>query len=215
MLFSYSMSRLGNVSRFGVVALFVLSGCTTGAGDGRVWGELYLPECGIETDNFDMNVDFFAADYFDNTLTIRMQTNGQIATFVDGVHLLIRDVRAMSDSAEGTVHNVTVEPSLEEFRESGDRESPPKTTFDSPAQVTLYLNDTCPGNRLAFTDGAGTLEMESIYEPGVERRIRGVFHLAFVDGRHRQSPDDASPHAEIQGEFDFNYTRGKPSQPFP
>ncbi len=189
--------------------------CSTGAGNGRVWGSLDLPSCGIETDDFDMDVDFFAADYFDNTLTIRLQRTGQTPTFTDGVTLVVRDVEAMSAAPTDQTHEIHVEPSWDSFKQSGHDAGTPVTTTASPVKVSLYLNETCPDNRLGFSDGAGTLTMESIYVPGKQKRIKGTFQLEFVDPRHWKSPEEFGPHAEIHGEFDFNYTRGKPAQPFP
>ncbi|MCP4600706.1 MAG: hypothetical protein GY847_09270 [Proteobacteria bacterium] len=192
-----------------------LASCSTGAGDGKVFGAVHLPSCGIESDDYDMEIDFFAADYFDNSLTIRLQHTGQEPTFSDGVILVIRDVEKIAESVQDINHDVSIEPSIETFIENGPDAGEPTYVSDNPAEVALYLNETCPGNRLAFSNGAGSFTMESIYVPGEQKRIKGSFHFEFIDHRYWKSPDDFGPYADILGEFDFNYTRGKPAQVFP
>ncbi len=192
----------------------VASSCSTGAGEGRVWGSMDLPGCGIETGNFDMDVDFFAADYFENTLRIRLQHSGQDPTFSDGVLLVIRDVEEMAQAGE-TEYQIHVEPDLETFVQNGPDAGSPTTAPGSPAQAALYLNRTCPDSRFAFTDGTGILQMESVYVPNKQKRVAGSFHFEFIDHRYWESAEDFGPYADINGEFDFNYSRGKPAQTFP
>jgi hypothetical protein len=188
--------------------------CTTGAGDGRVWGSLYLPECGVVDEDYDMGVDFFAASYFDNTLQIRLQNGGQDQTLTDGVVIQVRDVELLANSP-GQTFEITVEPTLEEFMEQGPDIDQPETTWDSPARVTLFLNGTCPDNTLGFTDGVGTITFHSIYQPDVSKRIKGGFHLRFIDPRTWSGPGEIGAEADLFGEFDFNYSRGAPAQAFP
>jgi len=195
--------------------VFLATSCSTGAGDGEVFGSVDIPECGLKTDHFDIGADFFAADYFDNTLTIRIQNTGQIPTFADGLFFVIRDVATMDAAGKDTEHKIEVIPDIATFLALGPDAGTPTTTKASPARATLYLNDTCPDNHLAFTDGAGTLTLKSVYIPGKQKRIAGSFQLEFVDPRHWKSLEDTGPYAQIEGYFDFNYTRGKPAQTFP
>lgn len=188
--------------------------CSTGAGDGRVWGSVDLPGCVGEQDDFDMEVDFFAADWFNGTLTIRLQHGGQNQAFSDGIILRVSDPDLFAD-APGETFEVTVVPDLDAFLEQGPDAGIPSTAPGSPVRATLYLNETCPGNRFGFTDGAGEISFDNIYVPDESKRIRGRFHLRFVDPRHWESPEETGPGADLQGEFDFNYTRGSPAQTFP
>jgi hypothetical protein len=188
--------------------------CSTGAGDGRVWGTVDLPGCVDERDDFDMEVDFFAADWFDGTLTIRLQHGGQNQAFSDGVILRVADPYLFAD-APGEPFEVAVVPDLDTFLEQGPEAGIPVTATDSPLRATLYLNETCPGNDFGFTDGAGEIAFEDIYIPDQSKRIRGRFRLRFVDPRYWESPEEVGPFADLQGEFDFNYSRGSPAQTFP
>ncbi len=197
-----------------------LLSCSTGAGDGRIWGKLFLPQCSIDSDEFDMKIDFFAASDFNQTLTIRLQRSGKDQTFTDGVLLVLRNVHDIAEALETNdefISEITLEPTLQEFIDQGPEVGVPRTSRTSPAAVTLYLNDTCPDNTLAFTDGTGTLTLESIYLPDEQKRIKGSFDLTFVDPRYWESshPGSYGPTAELKGEFDFNYTRGSPAQTFP
>jgi hypothetical protein len=197
----------------GLIALLGAS-CSTGAGDGRVWGSLDLPGCGVADDHYDMEVDFFAADYFENTLQIRLQRGGKDQAYSDGVLIMVRDVAEVS-AALGDPLTIELEPDLESFSESGPEIGLPETTWDSPARVTLYLNETCPDNHFAFTDGAGEITFTKIYVPDESKRIAGSFELEFVDPREWEEPGDLGPRALLSGEFEFNYTRGSPAQTFP
>jgi hypothetical protein len=202
---------------FGTLALALAAlstACSTGAGDGKVWGSLHLEECGVNDTSFDMGVDFFAADYFDNTLKVRLQNGGRDQGYSDGVIIMVRDVDLFAESP-GQTFEIRVEPEIDEYLEQGPEIGYPETTWDSPARVTLYLNETCPNNTLAFTDGTGEIAFESIYVPNEEKRITGRFHLRFIDPREWEAPGEIGAEAELFGEFDFNYNRGKPAQTFP
>lgn len=188
--------------------------CTTGAGDGRVWGSVDLPECGVVDDDYDMGVDFFAASYFDNTLQVRLQNGGHDQAATDGVVIQVRDVALFADAPDHDFE-VTVEPAIDDYLEQGPDIGYPETTWDSPARVTLYLNKTCPSNTLGFTDGVGTISFSSIYVPDENKRVVGSFHLRFIDPRTWEGPGEIGAQAELFGEFDFNYSRGTPAQPFP
>ena len=95
--------------------------------------------------------------------------------------------------------------------ESGPDGGLPTTAADSPARASLYLNKTCPDDFPAFSDGAGSLTMDSVYVPDEETLIKGSFKLKFVDYRYWESADDPGPSAELQGEFEFNYSGDKSS----
>jgi hypothetical protein len=188
--------------------------CSSGAGEGEFRGTLILPSCGLEKFDFNLKVDFFAASYFDNTLTMIMQHTGQERAFADGLVLVVRDVEQVNQQLSQALELI-VEPSWAEFLQQGPDAGMPTTTRSSPARATLYLNKTCPDNTLGFTDGAGTLVFDHIYLPDKERRIKGSLRLQFVDPRTWESLEKQGDRAEINGEFDFKYSFGSPAQPFP
>lgn len=197
-----------------LAAAALAAACTTGAGDGRVWGSIDLPECGVADEDYDMGIDFFAASYFENTLQIRLQNGGHDQAATDGVAIQVRDVKLFADAPDQEFE-IAVEPAIDDYLEQGPEIGYPETTWDSPARATLYLNQTCPDNTLGFTDGVGTISFSSIYVPDESKRVAGSFHLRFVDPRTWEGPGEIGARAELFGEFDFNYSRGTPAQPFP
>ncbi|MDD5308415.1 MAG: hypothetical protein PHU25_13925 [Deltaproteobacteria bacterium] len=197
-----------------IPVVVALAACSTGAGDGEVRGSVSLPDCGLARTDWNMGVDFFAASYYENTLAIRLQNTGQDQAFSDGLLIMVRDVEFVSKRL-GEKLTITVEPDIDTFVDAGPDAGIPVTTHGSPARATLYLNDSCPGNHYGFTDGEGELTLDSIYVPDEEKRVAGSFKLRFVDPRSWKSSDDIGPHAELEGDFDFNYARGSPAQTFP
>ena len=44
--------------------------------------------------------------------------------------------------------------------------------------------------------------------------VKGTFDFRFIDPRTWESPEEIGDHAEIKGNFDFNYSHRQPEQPF-
>ncbi len=166
-----------------------------------------------------MAIDFFAATYFEDTLTIRLQNMGTQQAFADGVFIEVRNVEHIADTP-GSAVETTLVPSIEEFITNGpipgdgSDSGAPKTAYDSPLRASLYLNDTCPENHIGFSDGQGTIVFDNIYHPDGGDRIRGSLDLQFIDPRTWESPTSPGDHAEITGDFDFKLSRTRPGQTF-
>ncbi len=199
--------------------LLLILACNNADGRGTVRGSFDIPSCDLTVEDFDLEVDYFAATYFDNTLSIRLQKSGLEQLHANGIILEIRDVAAVAERL-GEPLEIEISPPLDQFLENGPETGVgevtglPLTTHQSPAQATLFLNDACPGNTLGFTDGDGSVIMDAIYRPGGGKRIKGSFELRFVDPRTWSSPDDIGDYAEVQGSFDFTYSHTQPEQPF-
>lgn len=197
----------------------IVGACSRGDGTGFILGTFDVASCNLENKDQDLEVDFFTASYFENTLTLRLQHTGVDQVFADGVFIEVRDVAYVAENL-GTPLTVELEPPLDDFILNGPETGVgantglPETTYQSPARVSLYLNETCPDNTLGFTDGAGTVTFYNIYRPGHAKRIRGELDLLFVDPRTWESPDSPGESAAISGEFDFEYSRSKPEQTF-
>jgi hypothetical protein len=201
-----------------ISVIFFLA-CNNADGRGTVQGSFDIPSCDLEVAEFDLEVDHFAANYFENTLSIRLQKSGLEQLHANGVILEIREVDSVSEHL-GEPLEIEIVPSIDEFLANGpgsgvgDVTGLPLTTHQSPAQATLFLNEACPGNTLGFTDGDGTVTMDAIYLPGGGKRIKGSFDLRFIDPRTWKSPEEIGDYAEVQGDFDFNYSHRQPEQPF-
>ena len=203
-----------------IIASALFLACNAGEGNGYVKGAISLDSCNLEKDEFNLNVDYYTATYFENTLFIRLQNGGDAETHSDGIFIEIRDVDAVAEENISTPLSITLLPPLETFMENGPTTAVgaetgyPLTPHDSPARATLYLNKTCPGNRLGFTDGTGTITFDKIYRPGKGKHISGSFSLTFVDPRSWEAAGQVGDMATLHGEFRFTYDRNATEQPF-
>jgi hypothetical protein len=161
---------------FRAIALcLIFCSCSKGDGDGRVSGSLVIPGCGVETDDYDMGVDFFEADYFENTLSIRLQRTGGDMRFADGVLLVIRDVEKTAEAGAGAVQEIRVEPSWESCVENGPDGGIPTTSADIPDEQRRIQGSFS----LKFIDPR---YWESPDNPGPIAEIQGEFEFNY-DGR--------------------------------
>lgn len=201
------------------IPLVLFAACNNADGRGAVQGSFHIPSCDLTVEGFDLEVDYFASSYFENTLSIRLQKSGLEQLHTNGIILEIRDVASVAQHP-GEPLEIEIVPSIDEFLENGpetglgDVTGLPLTTHQSPARATLFLNDACPGNTLGFTDGDGMVIIDAIYQPGEGKRIKGSFDLRFIDPRTWKSPDNIGDYAEVQGNFDFSYSHRQPAQPF-
>ncbi|MAQ17044.1 MAG: hypothetical protein CMN30_19905 [Sandaracinus sp.] len=184
----------------GGLFLFATSACSVGVGEGEVTGTASVPACDLDG-AFDLDVGFYAADPWEDQLTIRLQRGGDYAIDTDGVAITILDATTESMRL-GTP--IALSP--------GDA---------SPVTMTLYLNYTCPAMRddlPVFLEAVeGTLTFDALYAPEVDdtdREIRGHFEdVRFTD---TDPPADGQTREVIlSGEFSFLFERGRPAQPFP
>ena len=179
-------------------------------GEGTVEGVFTIADCGLENREVNLGADYFTANYFENTLTVRLQHTTQNYVFADGLQLEIRNVDAVAE-ALGEPIPITLVPSLAEYKENGPSEASgyesgyPATPYNSRARATLYMYATCPDSQVSFTDGEGTVTLTHIYRPGGGDRIAGTFSLDFIDPRTWSSLEDSGDNAHIFGEFDFDY----------
>lgn len=208
------------MNRIAIIVIIFLTllhifGCKE-AGGGAVRGFFSVAECQLEEAEIDLSIDYFTSDYFENTLTVRLQHTTQNYTFANGLLLEIRDVENAAAHL-GEPIQVTLVPSLDEYKQtgpttaSGDEPGYPLTPYQGPARASLYLYDLCPESTVAFGDGEGTITFTHIYQPGKSDRIAGSFALEFIDPRTWQSPDNYGDHAEISGDFDFDHAENRSS----
>jgi hypothetical protein len=204
-----------NVTFF--ITMTVFLGCKDNE-HGTVHGSFVVADCGLEDSDLNLEVDYFAATYFENTLTVRLQHSSDAQGFVDGLYIEIRDVAEVAENL-GEPIQITLVPSLLEFKEngpsteSGDETGYPTTPYAAPARATLYLNDTCGDAPPGFADGEGTITFSRIYQPDKSSRIQGTFELRFIDPRTWESADTMD-YASVLGDFDFVYSDRQPEQPF-
>jgi hypothetical protein len=134
-----------------VVALVqvVAPGCSVGDGSGMVNGVLDVPSCW--SGKYSLNPDFFAADPFDNSVTIRIQNGGDYTTFSDGVSILVDNVHVIRGDAPFSP-SLLNEPLKVSLPAGVVVAGVPVTPDPDPALVhaTVYLQKSCPTQLVAL-----------------------------------------------------------------
>ncbi|MBN1773957.1 MAG: hypothetical protein JXB32_22045 [Deltaproteobacteria bacterium] len=202
--------------------VLLLAGCSVGSGEGWVRGEIFLPVCGYPAagddagggSSYELAVRYLFGDVVDDTIDIRLQDSG---VFVDRADGLVIHVRNRHDVVEALrAGGPVVVPVYSEYPPL------PVTGPDLVVRMSLYLNGSCTAAFPDFGRGVGQIEFTSMYARTADGdhanidRIRGTFTgVEFRDERPEVAVDGAAPWARIDGSFDFDYTRGRPAQPFP
>lgn len=198
--------------------------CSVGQGTGYVRSEkLQVPGC-YEGD-FDLNPDFFAANPFEDTLTIRVQRGEQDIQVSDGFTLLVNDVPdARSKLGVDLLLGLPVGVSPLGF---------PLPELPSPpaASLSLYLNGSCRSQNALLMAYQGHVTFKYLFsgdpneDNSEDRLTEGTLDAWVIDPRQAvaQTPVDAGaafafPEAQashILAGFKFVFHRGTPAQPFP
>lgn len=173
-------------------------GCAKGSGEGSAVGQVWAPECGLEGEPYELNPSFFAMQPSGSVeiIDIVVQRGSYFKNYSDGISVFIRDPEMVKESMLGT-----------EIEFGG---------LGAPVEMTLYLNETCPGTaRIPVVYGAvsGTIRFEELYVPWIDndtKETSAVFtDVELVD---RQDPDERR--AILNGDFRFLFERGMPNQLF-
>jgi hypothetical protein len=196
-------------------------GCTVGEGVGTVRGQLRVPICGIDDDQYDLRPQFYGAEWQQGSLAIHVSQGGDTGEFSD--ELVLR----VTDTAYIAAH-------LNERIAVG----PPGAT---PVQAILRLNRAC--GRQSITRYAPNVGLEAMQgyvvfaavyrgDPGGEAAARLThiteFSLSLRDARlvsnlrldrplpegPREPPALEETRAELEGELQFYFSRGRPAQRF-
>jgi hypothetical protein len=174
------------------------AGCAKGSGEGTAIGQVWAPECGLEGAPYELNPDFFAMQPSTSVeiIDIVVQRGSDLKFFSDGISVFIRDPQMVKEGMLGT--DIDFE------------------AIESPVEMSLYLNATCPGIARIPVDYAavsGTIRFEELYVPWMDNDTKetiAVFtNVELVDNKE---PDERR--AVLDGDFRFLFERGLPSQYF-
>lgn len=211
--------RRGTTAAVGVV---LLAGCSVGSGEGWVRGEIFLPACGYVATggdggggaSYELPVRYLFGDAAGDSIDIRLQSSGAYLDRADGLVIHVRNRHDVVEALRAGAPVVL--PVYSEFPPI------PTTGPDLVARMSLYLNAACTDVYPDFSRGTGQIEFRSMYARTADGdhadidRIEGRFTgVLFRDERPEMAVDGAAPWARIDGAFDFDYTRGRPAQPFP
>ncbi|MEO8178063.1 MAG: hypothetical protein ABI895_04445 [Deltaproteobacteria bacterium] len=198
--------------------------CSVGEGDGYVHSDqLFVNECyrGV----FDLNPDFFGANPYGDTLTIRVQRGEQDVQVSDGLTLLVNDVPNARLRA-GEELSIGLPKGL----------SPlgfplPEVPSPPAASLSLYLNASCRSQNSLLTAFDGNVTFKQLFsgdpneEDSFDRMTEGNLTARVVDTRYAVPRDASAGGASydfpeervstISAGFRFVFHRGTPAQPFP
>lgn len=151
----------------------------------------------MDATEFDLRPNFYAADEFEGSLSIRIQRGSDFAYLSNGLTIFVADTE-LETGRLGTPIPLS--------EEAG-----------APVRVNLYLNKRCqvyrddaPVNYIAVE---GDIVFDSIYAPELDENqlaIVGRFeNVRFVD---TSRPEERF--AIFSAEFNFLFNRGRPAQPY-
>jgi hypothetical protein len=211
-----------------------VAGCSVGQGEGFVRSaKLFVDDCW--DGSFNLQPDFFGANPFEDTLTIRVQRGERDILVSDGFTMLVYDVSKIR--ADGRFLNQDLPLGLPIGVSPIGFALPPVP--DPPAAtLSLYLNSSCRAQNAQLLAVSGSVRFSKLFsgdlnEDNSDARItEGSFRATVVDPRHavvagRDAGVDLidagdSPYtyprgvtSEIVGAFNFVFHRGTPAQPFP
>jgi hypothetical protein len=199
--------------------------CSVGQGQGEVKSDLlFVDNCWRGT--FDLRPDFFGANPFDDTLTIRVQRGERDIAVSDGFTMLVYEVptiRAAGLNRELPLGlPIGVSPLGYPL---------PDVPVPPAATMSLYLNNSCRSQNSQLSAIGGWVVFTQLFsgdpnEENSEDRITdGYFNAIVVDprdavptvdengnGTYMYPPDRQSV---VYGSFNFVFHRGTPAQPFP
>lgn len=201
-----------------------LCACEVGEGEGSVSSEhLYVEGCWEGP--FDLRPTFFAANPFQETMTIRVQHGQQFEEEADGVLILINDVPAVREQLIGEPIQLGLPPSV---RAPGFPIIPGPTPL---VAMSMYLHSTCHEQNAALYAVGGWIRFDSLFngnlnEGNAERRLtEAQFEAIMADprdgilGRDEMGADTITypvgMTSLVTGTFRFFFNRGTPAQPFP
>jgi hypothetical protein len=176
-------------------------GCGEDLGTGEIVGSLVVPDCESRGDEerwvcapdvpadrceaFDLGVDFFALEHFEDSAVIRMQEGGQDLATTDGLLIEIRDVRLLRGQ-------------LGQGLEIGPRRD---------IRAALILSDTCPESTQSF-DLRGRIVFTDFGIDKGDRVAARIEELVVRDAR------TGALLGRLRGSFEFTLRRGPPYQRF-
>jgi hypothetical protein len=212
-------------ARIGSLCWLALLGCSVGQGEGFVRSDnLFVDNCWEGT--LDLKPNFFAANPFADTLTIRVQRGEQEIQVSDGFVMLVNDVTEIRASHLGTSLPLGLPLAVTPLGYPL-----PEVPVPPAASMSLYFNNSCRGQNAELMAVGGTVRFERLFsgdaneENAEDRLTEGSFEALMADPRDAiprpagaegppfTYPDDRT--SLVTAEFSFVFHRGTPAQPFP
>jgi len=181
-----------------MLAVLLLGSCATGPGEGSAVGQVWAPDCGLDGEPFSLDPNFFGMEPSRSVeiIDMRMQRGGDIQNLSDGVSFFIAEPELLKAEMLGA----DIELEL----------------LDSPVQMTLYLNRTCPllsQIPVVYRSVSGTIRFDELYVPWIENDNR-MTTAVFTDVELVDTAEPEIRRAVLSGDISFLVQRGMPPQNF-
>jgi hypothetical protein len=177
---------------------WLASSCAKGSGEGNAVGQVWAPDCGLEGQPFELDPTFFAMQPSNSVeiIDIIVQRGSQLQIYSDGLAVFIRDPELLKESMLDTEIDFQL--------------------LDSPVEMTLYLNQTCPGIAripVVYTAVSGTIRFDSLFVPWLDNETKET-SATFTNVELVDTQEPEERRAILSGNFWFLFERGMPPQLF-
>jgi predicted deacylase len=174
------------------------AGCAKGGGEGNAVGQVWAPDCGLDGQPFELNPSFFAMQPSASVeiIDIVVQRGSDLPSFSDGIAVFIAEPEMLKDSMLGTELDFEL--------------------LESPVEMTLYLNATCPGLvelPVVYRAVSGTIRFDELYVPWIDNETKET-SAVFTNVELVDNQDPEERRARLDGSFRFLFERGTPAQLF-
>lgn len=181
-----------------LLGALLFAGCAKGGGEGNAVGQVWAPDCGLDGQPFELNPSFFAMQPSASVevIDIVVQRGSDLPSFSDGIAVFIAEPEMLKDSMLGTELDFAL--------------------LASPAEMTLYLNATCPGLvelPVVYRAVSGTIRFDALYVPWVDNETKET-SAVFTNVELVDNQDPEQRRARLDGSFRFLFERGMPAQLF-
>jgi predicted deacylase len=181
-----------------LLGALLFAGCAKGGGEGNAVGQVWAPDCGLDGQPFELNPSFFAMQPSASVeiIDIVVQRGSDLPSFSDGIAVFIAEPEMLKDSMLGTELDFEL--------------------LESPVEMTLYLNATCPGLvelPVVYRAVSGTIRFDELYVPWVDNETKET-SAVFTNVELVDNQDPEERRARLDGSFRFLFERGMPAQLF-
>lgn len=181
-----------------LLGALLFAGCAKGGGEGNAVGQVWAPDCGLDGEPFELNPSFFAMQPSASVevIDIVVQRGSDLPSFSDGIAVFIAEPEMLKDSMLGTELDFEL--------------------LESPVEMTLYLNATCPGLvelPVVYRAVSGTIRFDELYVPWVDNETKET-SAVFTNVELVDNQDPEERRARLDGSFRFLFERGMPAQLF-
>ena len=151
----------------------------------------------MEGETFDLRPNFYAADEFEGSLSIRIQKGSDFAYLSNGITIFVADT-VLEAGRLGTPIPLS--------EEAG-----------APVRVNLYLNKRCEvyreGAPVNYIAVEGEITFDAMYAPDLDENELAITGR-FENVRFEDTSRPEERFAIFSAEFDFLFNRGRPAQPY-